>query len=172
MAGPRVRSPACVTNQVTAQYRLRLPVGDRGEIYTNDRRLRDGLKSEEACRKRFGAEMTRKLRLRIAALRAAESLADLWPRKSGPAPKTIGEICSGKALISPTTAQALEEVFQRPAHCWPNLQRCCDAAMALVALVFIPRGAASAPVVHYLWAGPRIPVPYYIIQAVPASRTP
>lgn len=43
-------------------------------------------------------------------------------RRTGLAPKTISEICSGKAPISPTTALALEKVFRRPAHFWLNLR--------------------------------------------------
>jgi addiction module HigA family antidote len=44
-------------------------------------------------------------------------------RRTGLTPKTISEICNGKAPISPTTALALEKVLQRPAHFWLNLQR-------------------------------------------------
>lgn len=47
-------------------------------------------------------------------------------RRSGLTPKTISEICSGKAPISPSSALALENVFQRPAHFWLNLQRLFD----------------------------------------------
>jgi addiction module HigA family antidote len=47
-------------------------------------------------------------------------------RRSGLTPKTISEICSGKAPISPATALALENVFLRPAHFWLNLQRIYD----------------------------------------------
>jgi HTH-type transcriptional regulator / antitoxin HigA len=45
-------------------------------------------------------------------------------------PKTISEICSGKAPISPTTALALEKVFQRPAHFWLSLQSLFDEFLA------------------------------------------
>ena len=44
-------------------------------------------------------------------------------RRTGLTPKTISEICNGKAPITPTTALALEKVLQRPAHFWLNLQR-------------------------------------------------
>lgn len=47
-------------------------------------------------------------------------------RRSGLTPKTISEICSGKAPITPTTALAFEKVFRRPAHFWLNLQRQFD----------------------------------------------
>jgi addiction module HigA family antidote len=49
-------------------------------------------------------------------------------RRTGLAPKTISEICNGKAPITPPTALALEKVLQRPAHFWLNLQRRYDEA--------------------------------------------
>ena len=51
-------------------------------------------------------------------------------RRTGLTPKTISEICSGKARISPSTALAFERVFQRPAHFWLNLQGRYDEALA------------------------------------------
>jgi len=51
-------------------------------------------------------------------------------RRTGLTPKTISEICNGKAPITPPTALALEKVFQRPAHFWLNLQRDFDEAQA------------------------------------------
>jgi len=51
-------------------------------------------------------------------------------RRTGLTPKTISEICSGKASVSPTTALALEKVLRRPAHFWLNLQRQFDEAEA------------------------------------------
>ena len=51
-------------------------------------------------------------------------------RRTGLTPKTISEICNGKAPISAVTALALEKVFQRPAHLWLNLQRRYDEAAA------------------------------------------
>ena len=47
-------------------------------------------------------------------------------RRTGLTPKTISEICNGKAPITPTTALAFEKAFQRPAHLWLNLQRQFD----------------------------------------------
>lgn len=49
-------------------------------------------------------------------------------RRTGLTPKTISEICNGKAPVSPFTALALEKVLQRPAHLWLNLQRRYDEA--------------------------------------------
>lgn len=49
-------------------------------------------------------------------------------RRTGLSPKTISEICNGKAPVSPSTALALERVVQRPAHLWLNLQRRFDEA--------------------------------------------
>jgi len=51
-------------------------------------------------------------------------------RRAGLTPKTISEICNGKAPITPPTALAFERVFQRPAHLWLNLQRHFDEAEA------------------------------------------
>lgn len=51
-------------------------------------------------------------------------------RRTGLTPKTISEICNGKAPISPPTSLALETVLKRPAHFWLNLQRQYDEAEA------------------------------------------
>ena len=51
-------------------------------------------------------------------------------RRTGLAPKTISEICNGKAPITPPTALVFEKAFQRPAHLWLNLQRFFDEARA------------------------------------------
>jgi HTH-type transcriptional regulator / antitoxin HigA len=51
-------------------------------------------------------------------------------RRTGLAPKTISEICNGKAPITPHTALAFEKVLQRPARFWLNLQRQYDEAEA------------------------------------------
>ena len=51
-------------------------------------------------------------------------------RRTDLTPKTISEICNGKASITPVTALAFERVFQRPAHFWLNLQRLFDEAVA------------------------------------------
>ena len=51
-------------------------------------------------------------------------------RRTGLTPKTISEICNGKAPITPPTSLALEKVFQRPARFWLNLQRQFDEAVA------------------------------------------
>jgi plasmid maintenance system killer protein len=54
------------------------------EIRVRDNKLRAALTDEATCKRRFGADMTKKLMLRMATLAAAESLADLWPPMSGP----------------------------------------------------------------------------------------
>jgi HTH-type transcriptional regulator / antitoxin HigA len=51
-------------------------------------------------------------------------------RRAGLTPKTISEICNGKAPITPLTALAFEKVLQRPARFWLNLQRQYDEAEA------------------------------------------
>ena len=53
-------------------------------IHVADRKLKVALEDEKACRKRFGLDMSKKIKLRLTALRAAESLADFWPPFSGP----------------------------------------------------------------------------------------
>jgi len=54
------------------------------EISVSDGKLRSAIEDDDACRRRYGTAMAKKIKLRIAALRAAESLADFWPPKSGP----------------------------------------------------------------------------------------
>jgi addiction module HigA family antidote len=51
-------------------------------------------------------------------------------RRTGLTPKTISEVCNGKAPITPPTALVFEKAFQRPAHLWLNLQRQFDEAEA------------------------------------------
>ena len=51
-------------------------------------------------------------------------------RRTGLTPKTISEICNGKASITSQTALAFEKVLQRPAHFWTNLQGQFDEAAA------------------------------------------
>lgn len=54
------------------------------DLYARDKKLRAALGGGDECRRRFGAETAKKLRLRVAALLAAESLADFWPASSPP----------------------------------------------------------------------------------------
>jgi plasmid maintenance system killer protein len=54
------------------------------DVSTRDNRLRAALQDESVCRKRYGSEMAKKLKIRRASLRAATSLAVFWPPKSGP----------------------------------------------------------------------------------------
>jgi plasmid maintenance system killer protein len=54
------------------------------DIYVRDENLRSAIEDEAVCKRRYGADMAKKLMLRVAALRAADSLADFWPPKSGP----------------------------------------------------------------------------------------
>jgi len=51
-------------------------------------------------------------------------------RRTGLTPKTVSEICNGKAPITAPTALALEKALQRPAHFWLNLQGQFDEAEA------------------------------------------
>ena len=54
------------------------------DIYVSDRNLRKAMEDEAFCKRRYGADMAKKLSLRLIAFRAADSLADFWPPKSGP----------------------------------------------------------------------------------------
>jgi len=54
------------------------------DIVISDKRLRKVAHDEPACRREYGVNMAKKLRLRLASLKAAVSLADFWPPKSGP----------------------------------------------------------------------------------------
>jgi len=73
-------------------------------------------------------------------------------RRTDLTPKTISEICNGKAPITPPTALAFEKVFRRPAHFWLNLQRQFDEALArrqaLARSVEWKSWAAKFPVAH------------------------
>lgn len=54
------------------------------EISVSNNTLRRAIENEAVCRRRYGTDMAKKLMLRLAVLRAADSLADFWPPKSGP----------------------------------------------------------------------------------------
>ena len=54
------------------------------EIYASDKDLRRAIEDDAFCRRRYGQDMAKKIQLRLAALKAAVSLADFWPPKSGP----------------------------------------------------------------------------------------
>jgi proteic killer suppression protein len=54
------------------------------DIYVSDNNLRGAITDEGDCRRQYGADTAKKVTLRVAALRAADSLADFWPPKSGP----------------------------------------------------------------------------------------
>lgn len=54
------------------------------EISASNKKLREAFQDEIARKRIYGAEMAKKLSLRFAALKAAESLAAFFPPKSGP----------------------------------------------------------------------------------------
>src|ERR1700730_1463199 len=54
------------------------------EISVRDNRLRAELQDESVCKRRYGSDMAKKIKNRLATLYAAVSLADFWPPKSGP----------------------------------------------------------------------------------------
>ena len=51
-------------------------------------------------------------------------------RRTGITPKSISEVCNGKARITPSTALAFEKALGRPAHFWLNLQTRYEEALA------------------------------------------
>jgi proteic killer suppression protein len=54
------------------------------QIRISDRKLKRELEDDTECRRRYGVAMAKKIKLRMDALCAAESLADFWPPFSGP----------------------------------------------------------------------------------------
>lgn len=54
------------------------------EISIADKKLRTAIEDRITCKRQYGSDMAKKIALRVAALRAAEALADFWPPKSGP----------------------------------------------------------------------------------------
>src|SRR4051812_40053813 len=74
----------CVTLRVTVLWIPVLPDWEHVEVTSRSRDLRASLEDDAVCKRKFGAAMAKKLKLRFDALRAAESLADFWPPKSGP----------------------------------------------------------------------------------------
>ena len=68
-----------------SRIRMSYPIGNAWiYIYVGDNKLRTAIDDEGVCKRRYGADMAKKLTLRLASLRAAVSLADFWPPKSGP----------------------------------------------------------------------------------------
>ena len=60
-----------------------LPNGSM-KILISNRKLKRVIEEDAERTKRYGSEMAKKIKLRMDALVAAESLADFWPSKSGP----------------------------------------------------------------------------------------
>jgi len=54
------------------------------DISISDKNVRRAAEDEDFSRRRYGADMSKKLAMRLGALKAANSLAVLWPPKSGP----------------------------------------------------------------------------------------
>jgi plasmid maintenance system killer protein len=66
------------------------------EVAIPNNRLRRDIEEDAARTKRFGKDMAHKIALRMAALEAAESLADFWPPHSGP--ERVHELKKGDLL--------------------------------------------------------------------------
>jgi len=54
------------------------------QVYISNKKLKRTLEDDAERTKRFGADMAKKINLRMGALAAAESLAVFWPPKSVP----------------------------------------------------------------------------------------
>jgi plasmid maintenance system killer protein len=54
------------------------------DITVADKKLRAALEDEAVCKRRFGADMAKKIFQRLGSLQAADSLATFWPPYSGP----------------------------------------------------------------------------------------
>jgi plasmid maintenance system killer protein len=54
------------------------------KITVKNKKLLAALEDEQLCRRRYGAEMAKKISVRVASLSAAASLADFWPPMSRP----------------------------------------------------------------------------------------
>jgi hypothetical protein len=50
------------------------------DISVNDKKLREAVQDAGASRRLYGADMAKKLAIRVASLKAAASLAFFWPR--------------------------------------------------------------------------------------------
>jgi plasmid maintenance system killer protein len=63
------------------------------ELFISDKKLLRTIE-DDSLSGRYGAGMAKKILLRLAALRAADSLGDFWPPKSGPerCHELIGEL--------------------------------------------------------------------------------
>jgi proteic killer suppression protein len=61
-----------------------LPEREFMEIATKDPGLKAALEDEAVCKRDYGTDTAKKIKLRHAELRAAETLEDFWPPKSGP----------------------------------------------------------------------------------------
>jgi proteic killer suppression protein len=73
-----------VTLWVTIERKKWLPAGERMDISFRDNDLRAACEDEAVCKREHGAAMAKKITLRLAALRAANSLGTFWPPNSGP----------------------------------------------------------------------------------------
>jgi proteic killer suppression protein len=91
------------------------------EIYSNDKNLRNAIEDEAACKRRFGVPMAKKLRLRIAALAAAETLADFWPPKSGP--ERCHELKGAQAGVFSVDLKQPHRLLFRPLEPVPPVDR-------------------------------------------------
>ena len=69
------------------------------ELFISDKKLQYAVE-EDGLRGRYGADMAKKIAMRLAAFGPAESLGDFWPPKSGPerCQELIGELAGNFPL--------------------------------------------------------------------------
>jgi proteic killer suppression protein len=60
-----------------------LPLEKRMDLFISDKKLSRAIE-DDSVSGRYGNPMAKKIKLRLAALQAAESLGDFWPPNSGP----------------------------------------------------------------------------------------
>lgn len=53
------------------------------DLFISDKKLRRAIE-QQTLDQRYGTDMSKRISLRLNTLRAAESLGDFWPPKSGP----------------------------------------------------------------------------------------
>ena len=79
-----------------------------------DNKLKRSIADPKKCNKRYGVQMGKKLRLRLDALEAAESLGDFWPPYSGP--ERCHELKAALAGIYSMDAKQPYRLLFRPAE--------------------------------------------------------
>lgn len=90
------------------------------DIVISDTKLRRAIE-HDACKGRYGTDMAKKIALRLAALRAAESLGDFWPPKSGP--ERCHELKGNRAATFSVDLKQPYRLLFKPIETTPPLDR-------------------------------------------------